>query len=317
MDDLGNLYGTATGGGVSVCFNGCGVVFKFSPPSTPGGQWTETILYAFQYNGIDGYSPEGNLARDSLGRLYGTTARTLEGNQRGGTVFQLTPPSTPGAMWTETVLHEFGATGDGFADVSGVILDSNGYVYGTTAGGGEFGYGTAFELVPPSNPGGAWNETILYDFGPTSGQIPYTGLVFGSNGALFGATYNSIVRNNGTVFKLTPPAGGAQTWIGTAIHVYGGPNGSGPFGTPVFDQSGDLLVTTVAGGTYDQGTFSSLAPPVSAGQPWTIKAFFSFNGAATGGWPNEAVTVAPDGTVYGTTLQGGHNNNGTIFQYTP
>jgi hypothetical protein len=50
-DKLGNLYGTTMGGGQSGCsFNlssGCGVVFELMPPTSPGGTWTEKVLYSF------------------------------------------------------------------------------------------------------------------------------------------------------------------------------------------------------------------------------------------------------------------------------
>lgn len=53
---------------------------------------------------------------------------------------------------------------------------------------------------------------VLYSFKATGtdGNFPVAGLIFNSNGALFGTTSTGDVGagNNGTVFKLKPPAAG-------------------------------------------------------------------------------------------------------------
>jgi uncharacterized repeat protein (TIGR03803 family) len=66
-----------------------------------------------------------------------------------GIVFELTPPSTPGGVWTETILHSFsGQDGDGATPLAALTLSSNGVLYGTTSQGGTAGRGTVFSLVP-------------------------------------------------------------------------------------------------------------------------------------------------------------------------
>jgi hypothetical protein len=76
-DSKGNLYGATSKGGGSGCFGqGCGVVFKLSPPIPPATKWTETVLYSFK-GGNDGASPQGSLLADSKGNLYGTTCAPL------------------------------------------------------------------------------------------------------------------------------------------------------------------------------------------------------------------------------------------------
>jgi hypothetical protein len=71
------------------CFNH-GTVFRLTPPTTSGGQWTETVLYSFT-GGIDGQAPDGGLIADASGNLYGTT---IPGGSGSGTVFKLTLPVT-------------------------------------------------------------------------------------------------------------------------------------------------------------------------------------------------------------------------------
>jgi len=102
----GILYGTTIHGGLY----GSGTVFQLVPPAVSGSAWTENILYNFSFagGGTDGAAPAANVIFDSAGNIYGTT--TGGGGGLGcacGTVFQLAPPATVGAAWTETVLHSF------------------------------------------------------------------------------------------------------------------------------------------------------------------------------------------------------------------
>jgi hypothetical protein len=67
----GVLYGvTSSGGGNGCSGQGCGVLFQVTPPAGLGGSWTETILHAFT-DGVDGENPQGGIAVDSTGALYG------------------------------------------------------------------------------------------------------------------------------------------------------------------------------------------------------------------------------------------------------
>src|SRR5579862_599150 len=122
FDASGNLYGTTyAGGGSANCSRGCGTVFELSPPSMPGGSWTETVLYSFEGGPADGASPMGALIFDQGGSLYGMTRWggggncPVNDNTGCGTVFRVTPPSEPGGPWTETVLYSFQGGEDGNA----------------------------------------------------------------------------------------------------------------------------------------------------------------------------------------------------------
>jgi uncharacterized repeat protein (TIGR03803 family) len=129
MDKKGNIYGTALAGGSA----DVGTVFKLD---TAGN---ETVLHTFT-NTPDGAQPRGALAMDKMGNLYGTS---YQGGSFGhGTVFEV---DTSGK---ETVVHNFGDTPDGEFPFAGLIIDKKGNLYGTTQFGGDFAYGTVFELVP-------------------------------------------------------------------------------------------------------------------------------------------------------------------------
>jgi uncharacterized protein YceK len=154
----GVLYGTTYDGGTgTVCIPGCGTVFQLTPPAVAGGAWTEAVIYSFTGINGDGALPAAGVVLGENGVLYGTT--TYGGNATSvcnnpynlasgcGTVFQLTPPASPGGTWTETVLHSFtGPTGDGSAP--GPLTLGRGVLYGPTLTGGTAGKGTIFAVKP-------------------------------------------------------------------------------------------------------------------------------------------------------------------------
>jgi uncharacterized repeat protein (TIGR03803 family) len=138
LDPAGNLYGTTSEGGTY----SEGTVFELSPND---GGWTETVLHSFQFDGHDGYLPVAPLILDPTGNLFGTTY--AGGMNRDGTVFELSPRQ---GGWSEAVLYNVG-NGNGGADIfGGVVMDRAGDLYGNTAAGGLYSYGTAFELTPPA-----------------------------------------------------------------------------------------------------------------------------------------------------------------------
>jgi len=145
-DAGGSLYGVTANGGLPGP-NGqyfTGTVFRLDPPPTGASRWTKTILYEFQGND-DGYLPEGSLAFDANGALYGTTE--LGGASYGGTVFKLTA-NAPGQPWTKTILHNFrGGAGDGANPTGPVTLDANGTLFGTTLHGGSTNDGTVYRIT--------------------------------------------------------------------------------------------------------------------------------------------------------------------------
>src|SRR5579863_989240 len=78
--------------------------------SQPCQAVTFTTLYNFTGQNGDGATPYA-MAMAESGVLYGVT--TDGGTLQMGTVFSLTPPGSPGGVWTEAVLWSFGAVGDG------------------------------------------------------------------------------------------------------------------------------------------------------------------------------------------------------------
>jgi uncharacterized repeat protein (TIGR03803 family) len=83
-------------------------------PSAADAAATLTALWNFaggRAQPPDGAYPEAGPISDASGALYGTTVNG--GPSDKGTVFKLTPPSTAGYPWTETVLYSFTGGSDG------------------------------------------------------------------------------------------------------------------------------------------------------------------------------------------------------------
>jgi hypothetical protein len=270
FDKAGNLYGvTWYGGGKGDSCNAfyggnCGTVFKLRRPKVKGGTWTEKVLYSFP-GGIagqpkgDGGQPNGGLVLDSKGALYGTTyyggneAGQCDGGSAGvgcGTVFRIKPPSRKRGASTEKVLHRFDIQ-DGGNPKAGVILDGAGNLYGTTFGGPQSKFGLVFELQPPSGKSHAWTETVLYFFTDRNdGEYPAAGLIFDTNGNLYGTATESGGIGDGASFRLKPPKKKGATWSVEVIHDFTGPpDGVIPAANLIFDQAGHLYSTTQQGGT--------------------------------------------------------------------
>ena len=323
-DGKGNFYGTTYYGGTvgAPSLNVYGTVFELSPAA--GGTWTEKVLWNFGGTG-DGTNPSGTLVFDAKGNLYGTTA--YGGATGNGTVFELSPAA--GGTWVEKILYSFAAAPDGNSPKrEALIFDSKGNLYGTTRFGGPNTVsngsgistgGTVFELSPAA--GGTWTEKILYSFGAysTDGANPLAGLIFDASGHLFGTTAYGGTYNSGTVFELSPAAGG--TWTEKLLHSFdaNGADGALPAGTLIFDSQGNLYGTTYAGGPNASfgglGSVFELSP--SPDGSWTVQILHGFTGQPDGDYPFGPLIFDAAGNLYGTTSGGGTGHTqGTVFELT-
>jgi uncharacterized repeat protein (TIGR03803 family) len=285
LDTLGNMYGTTLYGGV----HSRGSVFTITPTGT------ETVLYSFT-GGADGNVPVAGLVRDiKTGNLFGTT---LYGGASGnGTVFQVTPSGT------ETVIYSFKGGTDGANPYSSLVRAGT-TIYGATNNGGAYGYGTVFKVTS------AGKETVLHSFNSAfpilDGAYPYAGLVL-KNGILYGTTRYGGASNLGTVFSIT------QKGAETVLYSFkgGSTDGSYTYAGVVFDKSGNLYGTNYSGGIANAGTVFELTP----GGVETVLHSFVRDGAD--GINPYASLIFDKGNLYGTTLQGGPANIGTVFEITP
>jgi hypothetical protein len=343
-DGQGNFYGTAPNGGT----HSEGVVYELSPPTTGGGMWTQTILWNFNNNGTDGYLPwtwGSGLVMDSHGNLYGTTQ--AGGAYNLGAAWELSPPIISGGPWTETILWSFGnpAITDGIDPTSGLTIDKNGNLFGTTPEGQSPSVpfsGTVYELSPPSS-GPGWTEKILMQFAeggsgnPANGFLPYVGVIGDGSGDLFGtasaggSNYGSS-DPGGVLFEITSGGGYSVLWnFGDTYGPSSVDDGAQPVSGLIMDRLGNIYGTTALGGTSADfatgvngvGTAFELSPPGSRGGSWTEQVLWNFQDNGTDGFsPVGGVVIDPNGNVYGTTEYGGLYSDepyvgGTAYKLTP
>ena len=305
-DKNGALYGTTESGGKFRA----GTIYQLVPPAIPGGAWTQNIIYAFTGRS-DGAYPSGKLVLRSSGRIYGTT-QAGGGPYSCGVVYQLSPPTKIQKNWTETVLYTFCEDGSGNDPVAGLITDGNGRLYGTTYKGGSLNAGSVFVLSPPAQGGSAWKGRILQSFQSGSdGSLPSpSGLAIDADGALYGVLQQSGASPNdaGTVFKLSPPAGGGGgPWTEQVLYSFkANPDGDRPIGAPVIDANGVLYGATLTGGQYGGGSVFSLSPPSIPGGAWSENLLYSFTAQDDGRAPNSELAFDNTGSLYGLTVYGGN-----------
>jgi uncharacterized repeat protein (TIGR03803 family) len=285
----GALYGTTAFGGST---DG-GTVFKLNPD---GSGFTALASLADNTSGSLSTAP---LVQGTDGTLYGTANR---GGSSGfyGTVFSLDPHG--GSL---TVLQDFDGVTTGGSPYAGLILGADGLLYGTTSVGGSLGYGTVFSLAQH---GGGFTVLLNLDNYTTGGTPSYDGLVQGSDGVLYGTAYRGGTMGYGTVFKLNPDGSGFEVLLA----FDGATTGGQPFGGLMLGADGALYGTTSSGGSGGQGTVFKLNRDGSG-----FMVVQNFDGATTGSRPFAGLVQGSDGTLYGTTSEGGSGSSGTVFQVNP
>jgi uncharacterized repeat protein (TIGR03803 family) len=271
------------------------------------------VLYSFA-GAPDGANPYASLIFDSAGNLYGTTE--FGGAYGGGTAFEL---SQANGFWTETVLHSFGGTADGYEPESSLVFDKAGNLYGTTWQGGTYGSGSVYELSP--NGDGTWAETVLYNFNccdpKGDGFNPNSAVFLGANGKIYGTTENggaapqcnAINYGCGTFFELTHTPNG---WKETILYSYGeAPDSSLPWGNLTVDKAGNFYDTSIWGGSQSYaGTVFELTP--TSGGGWTNNVIYTLDQQTGVGMSNEVGGVVFDssGNLYGVGVGG-------VFELSP
>ncbi len=329
-DASGNFYGVSTFGGWGTCYVGgrnfgCGTVFELARDEN--GSYQERVLHNFQNLDGEGVWPQNSLVIDSAGNLYGTTSESGGSCFRlsCGTVFELTRDGAGG--WAETVLHNF-TTVSGGMQPWGVVLDSAGNIYGTTARQGGYNGGNVFELLHGGQ--GEWREKVLHSFdnNGVDGANPQGGPILDASGNLYGTTYSGgryCTLNPsycGTVYELVPSAGGG--WAERVLHNFGASgDAGGPVGSLNIDALGNLYGLT-DGGAYYYGSVYELTS--HAGEGWTEKVLWSFGPGLDGGiFPQPPLAINAEGHVFGGTQYGGTGTGadcsaygcGTLFELVP
>lgn len=278
----------------------------------------ETVLYTF-LGGKDGSNPDCTLVADSAGNLYGTAPSSPFGE-----VFELSPPATSGGAWTKTVIHKFaGGPHDGENwPAATLTFDKSGNLYAAAGYGGTNGTGVIFELSPPQTAGGAWKETVLYNFpaGYTYGKPEYPGgrLTFDGAGNLYGTAAGGIgdcfSNGCGTIYQLKRPATTGGAWRLRVIYAFGAFAGDAtvPVSGFIF-RSGVLYGATALGGANGQGTLFELSQNDGV---WTETILHSFT-TAEGSQIMGNLIGDPDGNIYTVAYAGGKIGYGSVVELSP
>ncbi len=198
------MFGATLYGGIGqpacwVSF-GCGVVFEMTPNGD--GAWTYHVLHRFlEISSKDGQSPNGGLAMDASGNLYGTTE--LGSTHNNGMVFK---ESSASGHWKLTALYDFPNCRIGCVPSGTLVFDKSGNLYGMASGGLAVceGYdcGVIFKMSRQKN--GRWKYSVLHRFNGKDGGFPGYGMVFDGKGNLFGVTTKFGKYGFGVAFKVTP-----------------------------------------------------------------------------------------------------------------
>ena len=294
----GDFYGLTAGGGAG----SAGTAFRISA----GGAFT--TLHSFVAAQEGAYAYLGKLVQAADGNFYGA-------NQQGGpagfgTLFRMTPAGQV------SVLHAFaGGAADGATPRGGMMLASDGFLYGTTLCGGVArktnGCGGTLYRLNPRN--GVTN--LIYRFGPSDApQAALTEL----DGFLYGTTSAGGDSRHGSIFKLAL-AGHAVT----TLHSFAGgvraasPNGDGavPMGKLLVASDGKLYGTTSQGGANastdpnGDGIVFRITP---AGVYSIVHTFGS--GAGDSARPYAGLIQGRDGNLYGVAHNGAYQSEGTVFR---
>ena len=287
QDGAGNLYGTTSQGGTGAyVVSGDpqligGTVFRIDPAGN------ETVLYSFcsQVNCADGAAPMAGLVMDSAGNLYGTTSYGGANSPIGipalfgaGTVFRID------SAGNETVLHNFCSQSDPpvncvdrYGPVTGLTLDANGNLFGTTPAGGGGLAGTIFELAgaatiqivqtPQFSPAaGTYTtaQTVRLTDGTPDAIIYYTtdGTSPTTNSSVYGESIpvsdTTTIKAIATKSGYTPSAVATATYtiqslIPTQLTLTGDPNPGTPGGAVTFT----VRVKPTSGSGTPAGTIST------------------------------------------------------------
>jgi uncharacterized repeat protein (TIGR03803 family) len=165
------------------------------------------------------------------------------------------------------------------------------------ANDGNF-YGIADGSFYKLTPAGVYTAITSW----TGGQV--NSLIKGSDGNLYGTTWDSGSSSNGTVFKVT------TTGTITVLASFSSSTTGNAPSNLVQASTGEFYGVTESGGYNGDGTIFKLA---YASSTWTLSSLHDFD-SSQAEFPSSLI-VGSDGNLYGTAKQGGYYDCGTMFQY--
>ncbi|NOS93300.1 MAG: T9SS type A sorting domain-containing protein [Cyclobacteriaceae bacterium] len=219
----GELYSTTYYGGS----DNKGVIYKIRKDGTG-------FTKLFEFNGSNGSFPNSLIFHPN-GNLYGTTNNG--GVVARGVIYKI---KQDGSGFTK--LFDF-SYGNGVNPIGNLIVGLDGYIYGTTSGGGSLGYGVIFRI----NSDGS-NFNVIFNLGGNYGGNPIGGLLQSSDGYLYGTTSIGGANDLGVIYRILPDGSDFSV-----LHNFNAANGAKSSSNLVEGGDGYLYGTTDVGGINNSG----------------------------------------------------------------
>ena len=252
----GDVFAIAGNGGKAQ--GGFGAIMRFRPPAMGRTHWSQQTIYSFTGK-ADGFYPQQPMLLSASGALYGTALASSNGRAFPTPLFQLRPPVHGQNGWNFSLIYQFppAECADG---VGQLIEDAHGVIYGPCSdnlGSGGDQPGNIFSLTIPASSNAPWTRKVLWSFsGGADGGHPQTALTLDAAGNVYGTTSQGY----GTIFRLTPPAGGGTPWTETTLWNFSGSDGNMPSSPLLLTGAGTLIGTTYSGGQGVAGRVFELTP---------------------------------------------------------
>jgi uncharacterized repeat protein (TIGR03803 family) len=176
------------------------------------------------------------------------------------------------------------------------------FLYGTTYGGCATGAGCVFR----THLKGQTRVLVSLESAPGAGSSSgYGDLMKASDGYFYGTTIEGGAYGLGKIYRMT------RNGKVTILHSFNGADGRNPYSTPIVGTDGYFYGTTGFGGWYDAGTIYRMD------HFGVITVLHSFGDSEDAGrYPIAPVVLGDDGALYGVTVDGGVNGQGTAFRFT-
>lgn len=230
----------------------------------------------------------GGLVRGKDGFYYGYTVTggiQAKGHGHGaGLIYRIN-----GKTGQFSVVYQFDPVLDGYSP-SSLKFGSDGNLYGILSGG-PTGLGSLYRLSP------AGEFTVVHTF--VSGEN-FGAVIEDAQGNWYGGSGGGAF-NMGSIYEVS------KDGVYSVLHSFDGSDGSTP---------NQLLLLAGDGNFYGTTTEINSGTVFRMTADGTVTTLHTFNNSATEGWQPIALTTGADGALYGMTVYGGPNGQGTIFRMT-
>ncbi|MFY7651711.1 MAG: choice-of-anchor tandem repeat GloVer-containing protein, partial [Chitinophagaceae bacterium] len=267
---------------------------------------TDKYIYGFNYY-HEGAKPSGvplvinNAASSQYGKVFGNT---LTGYLNNGLLFSAYTQQNN--QQHKIVLPYTSNFGYSSSTRFGLIMGSDGYLYGCMENGGGLVWGQSDGTVFRVNPADTTDKSIVKYFNNTNtNALQPIYLLEGTDGFLYGIARMGGNNNRGTIFKMNKDGSNYQN-----IYHTGGTNSLLSITSIIFDAVTQQLIGTGTNTNYEECIFTISN---SGNNLTTIKTFVPANANMEGNDLQPTLTLVGD-TLYGSMKRGGNSSLGSIFK---